>query len=116
MSEEVYRKVAVASGQRAEAFLGPRYISTRDEAVEAVIHTLQEWNEEYLTTEMRPFSDERDMRCVLECWGALLFDGRQGKASGLYAAARFKQNLSDWKDIFSEVDESGRLKAERSLD
>jgi hypothetical protein len=47
--------------------------------------------------------------------GALLFDDSQLKADALDDAARFKENLSDWKDIFSDVDEPGRLEAERSL-
>jgi transcriptional regulator with XRE-family HTH domain len=114
VSEEVYRKVAVAIGQPAEAFLGPRYIPTRAEAVEKAILSFQKWNEEYLTTEMRPFSDERDMRRVLET-EALIFDDGPLKTDALDAAAHFKQNLSDWKDIFSGVDEPDKLQAARSL-
>ena len=45
---------------------------------------------------------------VLECWGALLLDESQLKADALDAAARFKQNLTDWKDIFGDIDEPGR--------
>jgi hypothetical protein len=33
---------------------------------------------------------------------ALIFDDRPLKAEALDAAAHFKQNLSDWKDIFRE--------------
>src|SRR5580704_1595262 len=55
------------------------------------------------------------MRRMLDCWGALLFDDSQLKTDALDAAASFKQNLSDWKDIFGDIDEPGRLNAQRAL-
>ncbi len=115
VSKEVYQKVAVALGQREDAFIGARYIRTPEEATEAVADTLRDWNEKHVTIEACSFSDERDMRRVLECWGALLFDDSQLKTDALDAAACFNQNLSDWKDIFGDIDETGRLNAQRSL-
>ncbi len=55
------------------------------------------------------------MRRVLECRGALLFDESQLKTDALEAAACLKQNLMDWRDIYGDIDEPGKLDAQRSL-
>jgi transcriptional regulator with XRE-family HTH domain len=115
VSKEVYQKVAVALGQREDAFIGARYIRTLEEATLAVADTLEAWNDKHVEIEACSFSDERDMRRVLDCWGALLFDDSQLKTDALDAAASFKQNLTDWKDIFGDIDEPGRLNAQRAL-
>jgi hypothetical protein len=115
VSEEVYKRVALALGQREDAFLGPRYIRTPEEALQVAVDTIREWNDKYVESEIRPCSDERDIRCVMVCWGGLLFDDSQLKGDALDAAACFKQNLSDWMDIFEDIDEPGRLAAQRTL-
>lgn len=115
VSEEVYRKVALECRQQQNAFLGPRYIRTREEAIKVVLDHLEKWNKEYVEIEAREFTDERDMRRVLECWGASLLDETQLKSEALDDAARFKQNLTDWKDIYGDIPEPARLEAERLL-
>lgn len=115
VSDEVYRKVAVECHQHENAFLGPRYIGTPEENIKAAMDRLEEWSEKYLEIEARAFADERDMRRVLDCRGGLLFDDTQLKTDALDDAAYFKQNLSDWKDIFDDIDEPDRLGAQRSL-
>jgi transcriptional regulator with XRE-family HTH domain len=115
VSEEVYRKVARALGHREDAFLGPRYISTPQKALQLTVNTVRQWNDKYLEIEVHQCLDERDMRRVLACWGALFFDDSQLKADALDAAACFKQDLSDWIDVFEDIDEPGKLMAQRTL-
>ncbi len=115
VSKEVYQRVAVALDQGEDAFIGARHIRTTEEAALAVADTLEVWDDKHVKIEACSFSDERDMRRVLECWGALAFDESQLKTDALDAAASFKQDLSDWKDIFGDIDEPGRLNAQRAL-
>jgi transcriptional regulator with XRE-family HTH domain len=112
VSDEVYRKVAVECVQDENAFLGPRYIRTPEETLKAVKDAFEKWNKQYLEIEAREFTDERDMRRVLECRGGTLFDETQLKPDALDDAAFFKQSLTDWKDLFDDVEEPDRLNAQ----
>ena len=64
---------------------------------QAAVGELEQLSEKYLEIEARSFADERDIRRVLECLGALVFDDSQLKTDALDDAACFKQNLTDWK-------------------
>lgn len=122
VSEEVYRKVALAVGQKEDAFLGPRYIPTPEEAVKKAIENLEKlesdhkkWDAENLLIGANPFTNEHDMRQILGCWGAMLVNYSEVEGEAVDMAAAFKQNLTDWSDIASEIGETGRLDACRSL-
>ncbi len=122
VSDEVYRKVALAVGQKEDAFLGPRYIRTREEAARKAIEDLEKlvtdqkkWEAENLLIDANPFTDERDMRRILDCWGAMIVNYSEVKGEAVDLAAAFKQNLTDWCDIASEIGETGKLDACRSL-
>jgi transcriptional regulator with XRE-family HTH domain len=69
VSDEVYRKVALAVGQKEDAFLGPRYISTQEETIKKAIENLEKlesdhkkWEAENLLIDANPFNNEHDMR------------------------------------------------------
>jgi hypothetical protein len=122
VSDEVYRKVALAIGQKEDAFLGPRYIPTPEEAAKKAIENLEKletdqkkWEVENLLIDANPFTDERDMRQILDCWGAMIVNYSEIEGEGVDLAAAFKQNLTDWCDIASEIGETGKLDACRSL-
>jgi transcriptional regulator with XRE-family HTH domain len=122
VSDEVYRKVAVAVGQKEDAFLGPRYIPTPEEAAKKAIENLEKlesdhkkWDAENLLIDANPFTNEHDVRRILGCWGAMLVDYSKIEGKALDMAAAFKQNLTDWCDIASEIGETARLDACRSL-
>lgn len=115
VSDEVYRKIAVALEQKADAFIGPRYIRTEEEAAEKVLGDLKKWDAENTLIEARTFADERDFRHILACWGALLVNDTHVKGKAVDLVAAFKQNLTDWIDIADEIEEFGRLTACRSL-
>ena len=122
VSDEVYRKVALAVGQKADAFLGPHYIRTPEEALKKAIENLEKlesdqkkWEAENLLIDASPFEDERDVRKILDCWGAMLVNDSEIEGEAVDLAAAFKQNLTDWCDIASEIGETGKLNACRSL-
>jgi transcriptional regulator with XRE-family HTH domain len=122
VSDEVYRKVALAVGQKEDAFLGPRYIATPEEALKKAIESLEKlesdhkkWKAENLLIDASPFTNEHDIRQILDCWGAMLVNYSEIEGEAVDMAAAFKQNLTDWCDIADEIGETGRLDACRSL-
>lgn len=122
VSDEVYRKVAVAIGQKEDAFLGLRYIPTEEEAAKKAIENLEKlerdrkkWDEENLLIDANAFTDARDMRQILDCWEAMMVNYSEIEGEAVDLAAALKQNLTDWCDIASQIGETGKLEACRSL-
>ncbi len=55
------------------------------------------------------------MRQILDCWGAMLVNYGEIEGDAVDLAAAFKENLTDWCGIASEIGETGKLEDCRSL-
>jgi len=110
VSAETYRRVAVELGLDGGAFTDERYISSPEEAIERVERRLDEIERTHVRV---PVTRAADPRQILELLtpAALMFDDSEIKAEHLEVSVELKQQLLDWRDIASDLDEPGKLNA-----
>jgi transcriptional regulator with XRE-family HTH domain len=114
VSSETYRRVAIELGLDAGAFIDERYIATPHEAFERVERRLDELEKTHVRVPVAHATDLRQILRLLDP-AALIFDDSQIKVEHLETSAELKQLLLDWRDIASDLDEPGKLKAARGV-
>lgn len=111
VDEESLRKVAKALRVEENAFVGPRYVPTEDEAVAETI----EFFREMTVIGANSFTSLKDCDAVLKVHGCLIDDRKVSEKLADRVAA-FKDLVRDWADIFDDLPSEGaRLDACRSV-
>jgi DNA-binding XRE family transcriptional regulator len=114
MSIDVYRNIALAIGQKEDAFTASRFIRTAENAAHEAAEFLKDWNAKYVAVDIEPLTDESAFERIFTClvW-ALDKSHLTGSALGL--AAEFQRDLQDWLDAKSVMTEPELLSAYKSL-
>lgn len=111
VDNESLRKVAKALRLEENAFIGLRYVPTKDEAVAETI----EFFSEMTVIEVHSFTTLKDCEAVLRVHGSLVDDLMVSERLADRVAA-FKDLVTDWGNLFDDLPSEGaRLDACRSV-
>ena len=110
VSEDTLRKVAKALRLAEDAFIGPRYIPTQEEALK---------NAEKFLSEVRVI-DAKELTTVQDCGvlfnaHAFLVDDTNVNSAHALEVAALKDELQDWGDIYSSISHTERLSASEAV-
>jgi len=109
-NETTLRAIAKVLGMQDGAFLGPRYVSTQEEALTRV----EKMFSEVLVIDASQFATVRDCEAVLGAHGYIVNDEHVNKDL-VDAVAGFKDLLEDWGWIFHDLSHTDRLRACHSI-
>lgn len=111
VNDDSLRAIARAFRMDENSFIGPRNILSKEEALAAAMKTL----EQRKLIDAHRFATLKDAEAVLGTHG-MLIDDHFVKDDAATEAADFKDLLSDWNDVYSEMYSAGeKLTACRSL-
>jgi transcriptional regulator with XRE-family HTH domain len=110
VNEDTLRKVAKVLGMKEDAFLGPRYVSTPEEAAADVEKKLSE----VLVIDASEFATERDCDAILAKHGYIVNDQHVGMDLAEQVAV-FRDLLVDCGDCYDDLSYTERLESCRLL-
>jgi hypothetical protein len=111
VNEESLRRIAKAFRMDENSFIGPRTVLGHEEAVEQTMKQLGEME----LIEAHRFATLKDAEAVLGTHG-MVIDDHFVTDEAAEEAATFRDLLSDWNDVYSELHSQGeKLTACRSL-
>ena len=111
VNEDSLRAIARAFRMDENSFIGPRHVLSNEEAFEEVMKTL----EQRKLIDAHRFATLKDAEAVLGTHG-MLIDDHFVTDEAATDAAEFKDLLSDWNDLYSQMYSAGeKLAACRSL-
>jgi transcriptional regulator with XRE-family HTH domain len=109
-----YRRVAAALGLEEDTFVKDEYIPTPDEYLEKQEREQANFHNSHTKVSVAPLTDPRQLLAMFGSHSSIA-DDHKVAVEDLELVASFKENFRDWSDIASELAETARLEAAKSL-